>query len=1098
MKRYIISIISVLLSLHALAEKIQDVMQLTTPNIGIVCIYDTEAGTATLGNGYNACVKSTISGEVVIPGSYTYKEKNYKVVVGQFAFRLCEGITKVTIEDGVEHIGDYAFVGCSKTGEIVLPSTLKTIGAGAFCNMKSLMTIRSNATTAPTWQWNDLFSPLGTKESMNTMAMARTLFVPKGSKDSYQTTKFDGTSTGTLTKANEKVGWLEAFAHILDDVCEAYPISTVEQLKALRDAVNGGAEESTYQTTNFILTADIDMAASPNWEGIGTQAHPFSGSFNGNGHVIKNMTINTTTGNQGLFGYAENATLYNMHLMNPVVTAKSSVGALLGGGQNVYVKDVLVTSNTSGDTYTVTATETLAGGLIGSAEDVTLERCMFQGKVSCVTNGGGLAGVLGEHSIIEDCMVNAEVRNTKTGDAIDLPYLGGIVGSASVINIENCFIRADLLYSITNPKNLPGIAVGITSHKTEQSTLQKCAYWEDGKKFNLIQTFNVANNEIKDNVGYANTNLMVNTSTRSVLGTDDWFYFTGNYADYPVPATLKDMFLNNVINKKDDATGLVFRMSGEGNKYYDVVGYTGDATEITIPETFNDKNVTGIEDEAFKDNATLTTIHFGSNISHIGNRAFYNCNALTAIDLPDNVWYVGEDAFAHCNSLKSFNIGTALSECKGNFLAYCPSLTTLTASRGNNHNFKCVDNVLVHCPTTNFGLDSYIIVCAAGKKGDYVLPAQELHSYIHFRDNCFAGCTELTSITFPSDKYYTLGKAMFDGAYNLRYIDMIGMQTLNYTTYNVDRDDENNPFYGMSDYTIIYLPKASPVHTASPGEPNVVIDGTASRLELDADWDFVPKVKEIIATDGVGINRSIEPLIIEVTEKTGEQTTLDNETVELMNGRYEYTDAGYTSYLPYSVTLTDENIKVYKPTSVGLFTADPQDALYNTTVITFTEVKNKEMEAFTPYFLVLSGTQNVDLGTDEPVTLNFGDDHPWELDDYEFKGSLVKIPNATLYDAQKPTYLLQTDGCWHQVPKDQSDAFVGPYRAYFQAASNSNFAKELRVSFKELDSPTGVDTIIRTLDSDGSERYYDINGRRLNGKPQRGLYIHNGKKIFAE
>ena len=37
---------------------------------------------------------------------------------------------------------------------------------------------------------------------------------------------------------------------------------------------------------------------------------------------------------------------------------------------------------------------------------------------------------------------------------------------------------------------------------------------------------------------------------------------------------------------------------------------------------------------------------------------------------------------------------------------------------------------------------------------------------------------------------------------------------------------------------------------------------------------------------------------------------------------------------------------------------------------------------------------------------------------------------------------------------------------------------------------------IRTIDADGTEHYYDMNGRLLSGKPQKGMYIHNGKKYI--
>ena len=45
------------------------------------------------------------------------------------------------------------------------------------------------------------------------------------------------------------------------------------------------------------------------------------------------------------------------------------------------------------------------------------------------------------------------------------------------------------------------------------------------------------------------------------------------------------------------------------------------------------------------------------------------------------------------------------------------------------------------------------------------------------------------------------------------------------------------------------------------------------------------------------------------------------------------------------------------------------------------------------------------------------------------------------------------------------------------------------------DQTTGTShTVIRTTDRDGTQYYYDLNGRLLPGKPQKGVYIMNGKK----
>ena len=49
----------------------------------------------------------------------------------------------------------------------------------------------------------------------------------------------------------------------------------------------------------------------------------------------------------------------------------------------------------------------------------------------------------------------------------------------------------------------------------------------------------------------------------------------------------------------------------------------------------------------------------------------------------------------------------------------------------------------------------------------------------------------------------------------------------------------------------------------------------------------------------------------------------------------------------------------------------------------------------------------------------------------------------------------------------------------------------------------GIDTI-ETIDSDGTERYYDLNGRLVGTGNQKletlpkGVYIHNGKKYVSK
>lgn len=73
---------------------------------------DATAKLVILGNGRNACVPQYAEGELTVPGKVTVDGTECTVSeIGAFAFRLCAGLTGVTVSDGVTRVGDCAFVG---------------------------------------------------------------------------------------------------------------------------------------------------------------------------------------------------------------------------------------------------------------------------------------------------------------------------------------------------------------------------------------------------------------------------------------------------------------------------------------------------------------------------------------------------------------------------------------------------------------------------------------------------------------------------------------------------------------------------------------------------------------------------------------------------------------------------------------------------------------------------------------------------------------------------------------------------------------------------------------------------------------------------
>lgn len=62
-----------------------------------------------------------------------------------------------------------------------------------------------------------------------------------------------------------------------------------------------------------------------------------------------------------------------------------------------------------------------------------------------------------------------------------------------------------------------------------------------------------------------------------------------------------------------------------------VVGYTGSASSITIPETVEGKTVTEIGPSAFEWNTDLVSIDLPDSIQIIWDKAFKNCTNLRSM-----------------------------------------------------------------------------------------------------------------------------------------------------------------------------------------------------------------------------------------------------------------------------------------------------------------------------------------------------------------------------------------------------------------------------------------------------------------------------------
>ena len=162
-------------------------------------------------------------------------------------------------------------------------------------------------------------------------------------------------------------------------------IYTVDDLNNVRNKLDG----------KYILMNDIDLSSVDNWDPIGTNSAEFTGTFDGNGHVIKNLTINYETEiNIGFFGRTQNATIKNLGLNNANITGYLSVGTLVGVANGGTITNCYTSGQVSGDGY--------IGGLTGNiVAGTTVANCYSTANINGMSHVGGLSGTLG--GIISNC-----------------------------------------------------------------------------------------------------------------------------------------------------------------------------------------------------------------------------------------------------------------------------------------------------------------------------------------------------------------------------------------------------------------------------------------------------------------------------------------------------------------------------------------------------------------------------------------------------------------------------------------------------------------------------------------------------------------------
>ncbi|MDE6597668.1 MAG: leucine-rich repeat domain-containing protein, partial [Clostridia bacterium] len=356
--------------------------------------------------------------------------------------------------------------------------------------------------------------------------------------------------------------------------------------------------------------------------------------------------------------------------------------------------------------------------------------------------------------------------------------------------------------------------------------------------------------------------------------------------------------------------GLAYSEIKNGNEIvaYSVMG-KGSAvdTEITVPETYNNKPVSQVSARAFY-GENITKLSLPSSVKKVGSNAFCNCSALTDITLPDSIQSIGSGAFTnsgyyndasnwensalyidnHLISVKS-DIAGAVNVKEGtvciaeNAIRFCLSLTDISVPAsvtaiGYNSIYGCteIENIMVNANNIKYsGAGNCLIeistkILIVGCKNS-VIPTDGSVETIY--DRAFENIGGLTDIVIP-DSVTKIGQYAYNGCSNLETVtfgnklETIGSGAFNICTklksINLPatvNEIEYRAFYGCGGLESISVNTANPVYS---GADNCLIEKATKTLIRGCRNSIIPDdgSVEIIDESAFFMCRQIETLVI--------------------------------------------------------------------------------------------------------------------------------------------------------------------------------------------------------------------------------------------
>ena len=229
----------------------------------------------------------------------------------------------------------------------------------------------------------------------------------------------------TVKTLSGKTAEVKISQAILDGPVSQRGVASAEDLAAFAQAVNDGSSLTPFMVDGVVvLLNDIDASSIKEWTPIGTASNPFTGSFDGKGHTIKNInwTIDASKyADAGLFGYTKGASIFGLDvgLTGNKITVKGNaaglnagviVGNAVGGSLTgcINYTDLVYEGNPSGGAVCL-------AGLCGRSS-ATLTSCINKGNVLSPVICRAAGFVAYNEGKVEECTNYGCILAEKSGE----------------------------------------------------------------------------------------------------------------------------------------------------------------------------------------------------------------------------------------------------------------------------------------------------------------------------------------------------------------------------------------------------------------------------------------------------------------------------------------------------------------------------------------------------------------------------------------------------------------------------------------------------------------------------------------------------------